>query len=179
VNAETCNRVSALPDQFIGTPEIDAHRHSWLEPEEFEPKPKARFEHILVATNFSASATNAVRLAADLASRYHASLTVLHVINTNPDSASRHSGSADDLMHTVWQKAVSEMVRLKENLSDQTVPTETLIVEGIPWEQIAMQSQGFDLLILGRASPRPPWKFFSKHTSRRLLKEAGCPILSA
>jgi nucleotide-binding universal stress UspA family protein len=82
-------------------------------------------------------------------------------------------------MHTVWQKAVSEMVRLKENLSDQNVPTETLIVEGIPWEQIAMQSQGYDLLILGRASPRPPWKFFSKHTSRRLLKEAGCPVLSA
>jgi nucleotide-binding universal stress UspA family protein len=179
VNAEVYSRVSELPDQFIGTPEIDRHRRSWLEPGGFKPKPDTRLEHILVATDFSQSGTDAVRLAADLASCCHASLTVLHVVDTNPDSASHHSGSADDLMGTAWQKAVSEMVRLKEKLSDQNVPTETLIVEGIPWEQIAMQSKGFDLLVLGRKPLRHSWKFFSKHTSRRLLKEAGCPVLTA
>jgi nucleotide-binding universal stress UspA family protein len=179
VNAEVCNRISAPPDQFIGTPEIDAHRHSWLEPDGFEPKPGAHFGHILVATDFSAPAAKAIRLAAVLASRCRASLTLLHVVDTNPDSASRHSGSADDLMDDVWQNAVVQMVQLKEQLSDQNVLIETLIVEGIPWEQIAMQSQGFDLLVLGRKPLRRSWKFFSKHTSSRVLKQAGCPVLTA
>lgn len=179
MNAEVCNKIVDLPDQFIGTPGIDLQRRSRLEPDGFEPKPGTCFGHILVATDFSRSATAAVRLAANLASLSHATLTVLHVVDTNPDSATAHSGSADDLMDAAWQKALSEMVRLKEQLAAaQNVPTETLIVEGIPWEQIAMQSKGFDLLVLGHKSLRS-WNFFSKHTSRRLLKEAGCPVLTA
>ena len=146
---EVCNRISDLPDQLVGNAETNAH-HCGFELDESRPETSAPFKHILLATDFSASSTKAVQLAVDIASRCQASLTLLHVVDTNPDSASLHSGSADVLMDDAWQSAVVQMLRLKKQLREHNVQTETLIVEGIPWEQIAMQSKGFDLLVLGR-----------------------------
>jgi nucleotide-binding universal stress UspA family protein len=179
MNPDICNRISELPDAFVENAEISPRQQPRFDFDQFESNRSAGFEHILVATDFSEPATKAVQLGAGLASRCRASVTLLHVVDTNPVSASAHAGTADVLMDQSWQRAVNQMLRLKTHLLEQNIQAETLILEGLPWEQIVMQSRGFDLLVLGRSHPRHSRKFFAKHTARRVMKGVVCPVLSA
>lgn len=147
--------------------------------EPVSPRTQRGVLQILVATDFSRSAAKAVRLAADFALRFNAKLTLLHVVDTNPPAASGHAGSAATLMSSLWSRAVGQMSQLMGELADQGVQAETAILEGLPWEQIAMQSGGYDLLVLGKASKSGRWNFFSRHTSRRVMRAVSCPVLTA
>ncbi len=71
----------------------------------FEPK------KILAATDFSACATHAVDAALDLAERYHATLTLVHVIPPSAylDFAAGMEGQA--IASIDYQEAVREAVK--------------------------------------------------------------------
>ena len=169
-------------DSRLGKPR-DLNAYSPFAPpatrEAWEARRKQLREQILVATDFSIQAQKAILLAATLAHQCNATLTLLHVVDANPATASAHAGKAEDLMGQLWQNALNQMVRLKDQLSEQNILTETMIVEGLPWEQIATQSAGFDLLVLGK-EPAPSFgNFFSRRTGRRALQHAACPVLTA
>jgi nucleotide-binding universal stress UspA family protein len=142
-----------------------------------EPAEHARgFENLLVATDFS-HGEQAVRAAGQLAERFRAHLTVLHVVDTNPSEAMHYAGNARALMSRLWHNAAQKMNALIEHLAMEGVAVEGVIAEGLPTEQIVSQSANFDLLLLGKPEARHRWNFFSVNTARRVLQEAACPVL--
>lgn len=144
--------------------------------ERFDQKSGQPTRRILVPTDFSPCSARAVECAAVMARQSDASLTILHVIDINPPAASRHFGTADDLMRELWVRGTSELARLKTSLGHTQVRIQTRLVEGLPFEAIVENSCDFDLLIINEPSSKSVWNFFSKHTARRVIEQAKCPV---
>jgi nucleotide-binding universal stress UspA family protein len=136
-----------------------------------------RIRTILAPTDFSPSSVEAVVQAAALARRYGASLTILHVIDTNPPSARTHLGPADELMRQLWATGIAELRGLTESSALQQTKTQPGIREGLPAEVIIENSSGFDLLVIGEQRSKSAWHLFSRHTARRVIEGAACPVL--
>lgn len=136
-----------------------------------------RIRNILVPSDFSAGSVEAVAQAAALARRCDAPLTILHVVDSSPPTARTHLGTAEELMQQLWATGTAELRRLSESLAQQQTKTETRIVEGLPAEVIIESSAGFDLLVINEERSRQSWNLFSRHTVRRVIEGAACPLL--
>ena len=141
------------------------------------PNAAQAIQHILVATDFSASATRAVRFAATLARQCGARLSLLHVVDISPPDAWSHSGSCRTLMTDQWAAAAAKIATLDAELAEHHLAAQTILVEGIPWEEIAHCACGCDLLVMGNPAPRRRWSFFSPKTARRSAGESACPVV--
>lgn len=142
-----------------------------------ETKLDWRIRNILAPTDFSSSSVEAVIEAAALARRYDATLTILHVIDSNPPSARTHLGAAEELMRQLWATGHAELSRLTESLAQQQTRTQARIIEGLPAEVIIENSSGFDLLVINEERTGSAWNLFSRHTARRVIEGAACPLL--
>ena len=116
----------------------------------FEPK------KILAATDFSAGGTRAVDAAFDLAERYRATLTLVHVIPPSAylDFASGIEGQA--IASIDYQEAVREAVKEswrneEARVRPRGIGVECLTRTGPPALEIAALAKdgGFDLVVLG------------------------------
>jgi nucleotide-binding universal stress UspA family protein len=134
-------------------------------------------QNILVPTDFSPASEKTISFAAEFAAHCGARLTVLHVVDINSPQASAHAGNAESLMDRLWKEGVARMASLADELSRQKILAETILVEGLPWEQISNYSKGFDLTVLTRTPVRRRWGFFSRHTARRCIESLACPVL--
>jgi nucleotide-binding universal stress UspA family protein len=130
-------------------------------------------KRILVPTDFSPTSLRAVDFAAALAYQWGAVLTVLHVIDVNSECA---AGAAEDLMGTLWEKAFEQMQHLASSLGEK-VNSQTVIEEGLPWEQIIEKSGQADLVIFGKRDCKPIWNPFSKRTAQAVIENARCPVM--
>jgi len=151
------------PDAHLDTPS-----HNFTPVEQAWPLKK-----ILAATDFSPISTRSIAWAALIAAQCGAALSILHVINVNSRVS---SGTAHEFMKTLWEDASAQMQRLASSLSEQ-MRAETMLSEGLPWEEIVEKSRHFDLLVLGQSRPRTRFKIFSSHTARRVLQYSQCPVL--
>ena len=131
-----------------------------------------RIRKILVPTDFSPVSGLALNRAVGLADQCGATLTILHVIDINPQGA----GTADDIMKGLWSEGSGQMGRLAWSLRGQ-VEAQTMLQEGLPWEEIVEKSTDFDLVILGKSRASKRWKLFSKHTADRVAANAACPVM--
>ena len=136
-----------------------------------------KIKNILAPTDFSAGSVEAVAQAAALARRYDASLTILHVIDSNPAAVRTHVGPAEELMKQLWATGTAGLRQLSESLAQQQVKAQTQLVEGLPAEVIIDNSASFDLLVISEEHSKPAWSLFSRHTVRRVIEGAACPLL--
>ena len=147
------------------------------EPPGPEKEAAGRIRNILAPTDFSACSAEAVAQAAALARRYDATLTILHIVDSNPSAALVHVGPAENLMRQLWATGISQLRRLRESLARAQTKTQTRILEGLPAEAIVESSSGFDLLVVGEPRSKSAWHLFAKHTARRVIEWAACPVL--
>jgi len=138
--------------------------------------PGRSIRRILVPTNFSPCSLRAVECAIGMARQSNASLTILHVVDIDPPAASSHYGTADDLIRPLWVRGNSELAQLKQLAQENQVRAQTLLVEGLPYEAIVENSSGFDLLVIDEPQAKSHWNFFSRHTARRVIEQANCPV---
>lgn len=135
------------------------------------------FTRILAATDFSSASAKAVQVAARLAAQCGASLTLMHVVDVNPRASASHVGDAATLMGELRRRGAAEMARLLRDLMEDELSADAIITEGLPWEEVQKYSNGFDLLVLGKAPARRRWSMFSSQTTKRTLRTATCPVL--
>jgi nucleotide-binding universal stress UspA family protein len=147
------------------------------EPFDITQWPGGKIKRILVPTDFSQCSDEAVTRAAELARRYNASLTILHVIDINSSTAATHCGTADDLMKHLWETGISGLHRLTESLAKIQIRAETRILEGLPAEAIVENSSDFDLLVICPPRSKSAWRLFSSRTAQRIIERAECPVL--
>src|SRR5262245_8577103 len=108
-----------------------------------------RFDRILLTTDFSASATAALLYAAALTRLSHATLQVLHVIDTRVTALTRWT----DVFHSTEvfaAKAATETAALQELLAHPALaglPVQQLIRQGHPAESIIDLAATVDLVV--------------------------------
>jgi nucleotide-binding universal stress UspA family protein len=109
------------------------------------------FNRILLATDFSTSATAALLYAAALARLAHATLQVLHVIDTRVTALARWT----DVFHSTEvfaAKAATETAALQELLTHPALaglPVQQLVHQGHPADSIIDLATNVDLVVMG------------------------------
>ena len=109
------------------------------------------FDSILVATDFSATANNAVRRAALLAHEHNAQLRILHVIDSRSvDRASKFFSPAVDMTLKTKQARI-ELRRLADEMTKTFNVTADLVLKtGDPLDVLVRESDRTNLVVLGR-----------------------------
>jgi nucleotide-binding universal stress UspA family protein len=131
---------------------------------------------ILVPTDFSLQTGEALEQAVALASPYKAAVTLLHVVDVNAQPDGSDTGVAEEFMTKLWQVAMVRMGQLAAALRGR-IELQTMVEDGLPWEQIVERSRDFDLLVLSRTAPGHRWNFFRQNTAKRVVELAMCPVM--
>jgi len=151
--------------------------------------------HILVPTDFSATAQAALEYAVTLCRDLRGRMTVLHVIfaekirNEFPgldaidylsaSAADKESASSDEKIES-WKALALEKLNaaiMPEWRRDLKI--DTMVLEGRPSESIidhACQHEG-DLIVMGTHGRGPVAHFFLGSVTENVLRSAKCPVL--
>jgi nucleotide-binding universal stress UspA family protein len=146
------------------------------------------FKNIIVATDFSESATNAYHYARQIASHLNASLTVMNVfelpvLDPGVPNVYATMPSIDELQKAA-EKRLSNFIRETEDDSDTTMVASRVEVKiqahiGFPADKLIELSENpdTDLIILGTVGEQG-WltKLFGS-VAIKVMQEAQCPVL--
>lgn len=137
---------------------------------------------ILVPTDFSDSAHNALEHARVYAARFEAELLLLHVVETLA------VGYASDLfpvpMAEVFQEmsgyAQAELRKLADEARAQKLEVRELVVQGKPSAEIVRvaEEEHVDLIVLGTHGKGVLDHALFGSTTERVVRKAPCPVLS-
>src|SRR5581483_3842582 len=172
VHPEVLEGMDERKAQFTPGPPDNSTRLEDYELDQFGRK--IAIKKILVPTDFSPASAKALEVAVSLAKEYGANVTVLHVIDVLSPLV---SGSAESLMNDLWADGSAKIEQLSRSLSGRA-KAYTVLAEGLPWEEIAMRSEDFDLLVLGTRRCKSVWNGFRQHTSGRVIENSKCPVLT-
>ncbi|MCA9635116.1 MAG: universal stress protein [Myxococcales bacterium] len=136
---------------------------------------------ILVANDFSENAVKAIDFAADLAARYGASLTILHVYEVPgfhlPEGFVPEEHEAAKLRKEVERALERDGERARSfGVSD----IEVLAVGDRPYNAILKTAEGghFDLLVMGYHGQSGIRRALIGSVTEKVLRVAPCPVLT-
>jgi nucleotide-binding universal stress UspA family protein len=146
------------------------------------------FKRILVPVDFSPSSEEAFRVACQVARLCGASMLVLHVIDTRALAAFNRLGllavpsDAAPQRRRLRHHARLEVRQLLESKAATDVKITRLIVEGAPFVEIAKVARtgDIDLVVMGCYGGRSGSvdKIFFGSTAEKVVRTAGCPVLT-
>lgn len=139
-------------------------------------KGDAPIGRILLATDFSPSATRAASIARFLAGRLGASLDVLHVTEPAPSYATAIQGIEDQIQAAASQRLAAVCLELET----ADVPVQPHLLRGVPSHVIAdvARSIGSDLVILGTHGHGGLAHLLLGSVAERTLRAAECSVLA-
>ncbi|MGO9432797.1 MAG: universal stress protein [Terracidiphilus sp.] len=135
--------------------------------------------NILLATDFSPEAQNALRYAISLAKRYQSTLFLTHVIPSEGSSMAAVEAwpaVADVVQHNAEQS----MAQLEATEGLQALPREAIIRSGDTWDVISqvLSEKNIDLIVMGTQGHRGVKKLFLGSTAEKAIRRANCPVLT-
>jgi len=140
------------------------------------PHTLAAVQRILVPTDFSPPSAMALDRALRLACLSDASITLLHIVDLNAQHPADNCGPAQEFMTQLWSEGMARVEEVARALPAR-VRAQTVVAEGLPWEEIAEKSAGFDLVVMGQRRARRRWNPFARHTVQRAVENARCPVM--
>lgn len=140
------------------------------------------FRKILHPTDFSPGAEPALELAIEVAHKFQAELTLLHVYR-NPAFVGAFGDGyllPPDIVQTIASDAHSALEKLRQRVAEAGVQVKTLGVEGAPCEGIVGtgQSQGMDLIVMGTHGRTGVRHLLLGSVAEHVLRVAQCPVLT-
>jgi nucleotide-binding universal stress UspA family protein len=138
------------------------------------------FRHILVAWDGSDAATYAFTIAADLASKYHAALTILSVISASADVET--SDERNEAVERAKQR-LSERAHALHRIAYEYDVKADFVTETADHAADAIvdyaHEHGFDLIVMGRrgVSLARIERFLLGSTSDKVMRYVHCPVL--
>lgn len=138
------------------------------------------FKHILVATDFSTSSGAAVELALDMATRFEAGLTLLHVWEIPVYPYMELMLSSAEIANSV-EKAASACLETKLKEIQSRLPrAKSRLATGLPWQQIveAIKESKADLLIMGTHGRRGFAHALMGSVAEKLVRLSPVPVLT-
>lgn len=136
---------------------------------------------ILLPTDFSEGARNALPYAVELAKQYNASLYLIHVIYDINQASGLHVPhvNLDQLYSEIESVAKKELERFGlEELRGMNVQRE--VIRGVPYEEIVKYAEKnqIDLIVIGTHGRKGLEKVFFGSTAEQVLRRAPCAVLT-
>jgi nucleotide-binding universal stress UspA family protein len=139
---------------------------------------------ILYATDYSKASARALDEAVSLAKQNDAELLVVHVIEpVAPYVTGDDYGSAElymKLEETTKHDAQTSMQKLMEKLGKLKVNATSLLLKGIPYEQIvkAARYRKADMIVIGTHGRTGLSKLFMGSVAGKVVSTAQCPVVT-
>jgi len=137
-------------------------------------------KHILVPTDFSEYADQALNYAIQLAQQLQAHITLLHIIDTAPLGVVE---GATMLPPSYWQELETDIEQIMEEslkrLHDVGLQGETVIVHGVPFQTIVdtAEDKGADVIIMGTHGRTGLPHAIIGSVAEKVVRLAPCPVL--
>ena len=136
------------------------------------------YSNILVPTDGSPAAADAIDNAIDLAKTYDARLHALYVVDAT-SFATIDAGSeiVVEALENEGRKAVSEV---EERAADVGVDVETNVVSGTAYRSILkyVDDENIDLVVMGTHGRRGVERFLLGSVTERVVRSAEVPVLT-
>lgn len=134
---------------------------------------------ILVPLDFTPCSREALHTAVAYAQRFHARIVLLHVIDIALDFLNSARADVPRLENEIRDQAAEEFAWAISSYKDSGVRFETLIVEGLPAEQILdiAQTRNIFLIIMGKHPSPKRWSLFHRQTVKEVINKAGCEVV--
>lgn len=143
-------------------------------------------KQILVPTDFSPSSWHALELAATLASRYQATVDVLHVwelpMLAHPEDLATGSRLPPTLVGSLRDHAQLQLERFEASARDKGLQIRRAeAVAGNPYQTIveAAERGNYDLIVLGTHGRTGVARALLGSVAERVVRHAPCPVLVA
>ena len=140
------------------------------------------FDTILFATDFSENSDHAFDYAFSLAHRFNSKLVILHVINEPVDLRGFYVPhvSFENLEKEIEEGAEKMMNKFCLAKIKEFTNYETLIVTGIPYEEIIKkaETEKVSLIVLGTQGRSGIDHFLFGSTAERVVRKATCPVMT-
>ncbi len=140
------------------------------------------FDKIIFATDFSENSEHAFGYALTLAKQFSAHLVVIHVINEPVDLRGFYVPhiSFETLEKEIEEGAEKMMQKFCRTKTGDFTDYETLIVAGIPYEEILRHAQekNASLIVLGTQGRKGIDHFLFGSTAERVVRNASCPVMT-
>lgn len=137
-------------------------------------------QRILVPVDFSEVSLEGARYALELAENQPTEIILLHVIDVKFNWPPSGPVNVSELREEMWGEAEKKMQNLAATIHRAAVSVQPVISEGSPWEVIATEARrrGATLILIGRETKKRHWHPFHRHTARRVMDCAPCPVLT-
>ncbi len=137
-------------------------------------------QRILVPVDFSVSSLEGARYASEIAKNQPAEIILLHVIALKCNWPPSGPVNVFQLRQEIRAEAERKMQTVAEIMGTRGVSAQQEIKEGVPWKTISAQAKehGVALIVLGRHAPKTFWSALHRHTARRVVESAPCPVLT-
>ncbi len=145
------------------------------------------FTKIVAATDFSEDSERAIEYAEELARRFGAEITVLHVdqplspVMMSPDfGAGVDIGAMSRIAEEQRLLAQSEIDKIVARMRDAGLKARSLLRVGSPFLEIinTSQSENADLIVLGTHGRTGLAHVLMGSVAERVVQKAGCPVLT-
>jgi universal stress protein A len=137
---------------------------------------------ILVPVDFSEHSREALRYACDLAGRYGAALTLLHVLElpprtAGPDGYLLFEAEAGDALREPLEQ---QLHLLQQELTAGGTTSDARLIPGRPASEIvrAAAEGGYDLVVMGTHGRTGLGRALLGSVAERVVRRARCPVLT-
>jgi nucleotide-binding universal stress UspA family protein len=138
--------------------------------------------HILAPTDFSEYSKQAVVSALELAHKFGAKLTVLHVVELPPYPVEGYVPPAVNatFLDDLERQATQDLAQLVPEAESSNVEVVRLVVVGSPYRTIidTAESEQVDLIVMATAGRSGFSRLIMGSIAERVVRTATCPVLT-
>lgn len=140
------------------------------------------FQKILAPYDFSAQSEHALQFAADLARRYEAPISVVHICDPNwfsvPESFLLYKPSQLPQLMAGLEKKLEPVKHAL--LAANVMQVKTQVLQGTPYAEIVRlaKTDGFDLIVMGTHGRAGVSHALLGSVAERVVRNAHCPVLT-
>ncbi|MFB6251129.1 MAG: universal stress protein [Halobellus sp.] len=138
------------------------------------------YERILVPTDGSDCADNAVDHAIDIAAQYDAELCVLSVVDTRDMSHSAPAISPQQVEQTLRERAESVVEAVAERATDAGLEAVTAVEPGVPDDVVVEYAidHDCDLVVMGTHGRTGLERYLLGSVTERTVRRSSVPVLT-
>lgn len=135
------------------------------------------FKNILVPTDFGEASQRAEDLACELASRFGAKVTLMHVWTVPTPAYAEAITLPLDQIEAAAREALDEEVK---RVRAKCPEVRQILNPGIPWRSVieAAQEHGYDLIVVGTHGRKGVPRFFLGSVAEKIVRMSPVPVLT-
>jgi nucleotide-binding universal stress UspA family protein len=141
-----------------------------------------QFRHIMAPTDFSEYSKQAVTSALELAQKFGAKLTILHVIELPPYPVEGYvpPSLSATFMDDLERQATADLAQLVPEAAAANVEVARVIAVGTPYRKIieTAEAEQVDLIVMATAGRTGFSHLVMGSIAERVVRTATCPVLT-